>query len=158
MRLSNPAVLAVLAMGLFACSEEVLADPSGPIVIQGVKVGSTAPFKLVVQLEGPPRAIEEGSIMVKVSVTGKTVSDGGPSVAGDVTLTRGSQVLPLIEAVTSFTRAYQERLPPVCQLPGEDDWVCTGQGVLDVSVEVTSYKGKTFENLAGPMRFDVEVK
>ena len=155
MRLAN---LAVLAIGLFACSEETLVDPSAPIVIQGVKVGSMAPFKLVVQLEGAPRAIEEGSIMVKVSVTAKAAPDGELPMGGDVTLTRGSQVLPLAEAVTSFTRAYEEQLPPACQLPGEDDWVCTGQGVLDVSIEVTSYKGKKLESLAGPTRFDMEVK
>ena len=158
MRIVNLAVFAVLASGLTACSEESLVDPSVPIVIQGVKVASITPFKLVVQLEGAPRAIEEGTVMVKVSVTGKTVPEGERPVAGDVVLTRGSQVLPLAEAVTSFTHAFKERLPPTCQLPGEDDWVCTGKGVLDVLIEVTSYNGKDLESLAGPTRFDVEVK
>jgi hypothetical protein len=152
------AVLAALALGLSACSEsEGLVDPGVPLVIQGVTVQSRSPFKLAVQLEGAPRAIE-GSAMVKVSVTGKIAEDDEKPLAGDVTLTRGKKALPLAEAVASFTFVYKEKLPTACLLPGEDEWACTGQGVMVASVEITTFDGKTWTRMAEPASFDVELK
>lgn len=158
-RLALPAIATILIAGLSSCSKgEELVDPDVPLAVKGVKVVSTTPFKLAVDLEGAPRAISTDSVLVKVSVTGKAVSGDERPLAGDVTLTRGDRSLLMAEAVTSFTYSYKERLPARCQLPGEDDWTCTGEGTLDVTVEVTSYDGRARTALTEPVRFDLEVQ